>query len=345
MPILIRVICVLQAFCVSLFILSNSCAQAAQRGDSFIGTVILLSEQNIDVYEELGIKWVRLGSLPWGLIEKSPGDFNFDALDQLIVRLKEMDVRILITLRALSSWGSSHQPKKAEGFGYRSSSVPKDMEAYKRFLAAVVNRYKHYVKHWQIENEPNASAFWSSTEDDYIELLSAAYETIKQADPQSFVLSAGLACGISRKRIDKKAFNKGKEFFEKIVRSGKFDILDIHNYYLFDEAGEMAFTFSSYLEQYKSIMDMYGCHKPVWISEFGYSSKPIRNIFFDANKQALLLDKAVVTAREYGVEKIFWLKMQDSPEGIFSHMGLLEDDGGKKEAFYIFKDILNREIK
>jgi hypothetical protein len=64
------------------------------------------------------------------------------------------------------------------------------------FVSAVANRYKGRVDAYEIWNEPNLSAEWGGKAPsavEYVELLRASYQAIKQADPQAMVVTAGLS--------------------------------------------------------------------------------------------------------------------------------------------------------
>lgn len=307
--------------------------------DMSVGMVITLQDKDLSLYQELGVKWLRLGSLPWEIIEPQQGRFDFDRLDELVNEAKSRGITLVVTINAISSWGSSGRIQKTGT--YHSSSFPGDINAYKTFLTKLVTRYKDSIKYWQIGNEPNTPAFWSGTPKEYIELLKISYETIKKASPESQILTAGFACGISKPaKLTDALSRKMISFFEAVIDSQSFDIVDLHNYYLPDKPINN-FTFEKYVNEFQAVMRAHGCTKPVWITEFGYSSEIKRKPGFNEDSQAQLLKKAVALSNRMGISKIFWLTMKDRQEGIFSHMGLISKDGTKKRAYFVFRQILN----
>src|SRR6202043_251802 len=74
--------------------------------------------------------------------------------------------------------------------------APADPNAFATFAAAAASRYAPMGIHtWEIWNEPNIVGFWQPTPNvtQYVNLLKATSKAIKAVDPQSFIVSGGLA--------------------------------------------------------------------------------------------------------------------------------------------------------
>ena len=91
-------------------------------------------------------------------------------------------------------------------YPYRDLGSDTDRANFKSWLAQMVNRYKYYVKHWEIGNEENLHYEWniddSSTSDQtkyqasayrYVLHLQDAYQTIKANDATATVFIGGLS--------------------------------------------------------------------------------------------------------------------------------------------------------
>jgi hypothetical protein len=90
--------------------------------------------------------------------------------------------------------------------GRPSFPIPRNDAPYASFLAALVNRYgphgsfwatalrKVPIRTWEIWNEPDVTVFWSTQPfaPSYVQLLHAAHDAIKRADPGATVVLAGL---------------------------------------------------------------------------------------------------------------------------------------------------------
>ncbi len=70
------------------------------------------------------------------------------------------------------------------------------MQDFADFCFVLAERYRGRIAAYQIWNEPNLSREWGNEPPDpaaYTELLKVCYESIKAADPEAIVISAGLA--------------------------------------------------------------------------------------------------------------------------------------------------------
>jgi hypothetical protein len=70
---------------------------------------------------------------------------------------------------------------RANGSDYKFSDTPKDMDDYKKSLAAVLDKYKDSIALLVIENEPdNSFVGWNGDVKEYLDLLKAAAEVAAQ---------------------------------------------------------------------------------------------------------------------------------------------------------------------
>jgi hypothetical protein len=273
--------------------------------------------------------------LRWGQVEPEKGEFFFDDLDEIVDEAEKSGIKLLFTVRALSSWGTASVPG---GDGpYLASSMPRDLEDWNEFLIAVVSRYKsrNVEISYEIENEVNALAFWTSTIDEYVELLEASYATIKATDPDAKILASSLACGVTADFRGEPAtkissFNKD---LGKILDSKAFDVVSVHNYY-FPDRDVNGVSFQSYLDNIFAQMAARDIEAEVWITEFGYVSKPTnvgsRTDPGSLENQAKWFEQAHSYAKSAGVKRLFWILLEDRNEPYFGSMGLLNDDGSMR---------------
>ena len=71
--------------------------------------------------------------------------------------------------------------------------------------------------------------------------------------------------------------------------------------------------------------------------------KGIKPYQSDEERQSKDLTSLAKTSRDKGVKAIFWLKIFDSEEGLFSDMGLLYGNGKKKKAYSTLKAIITKQ--
>jgi len=213
--------------------------------------------------------------LPWQQIEPRPDVFDWSQLDALVNAAAANHMSVLLTLRAISSWGTKAPPKS--GGPYHGASLPLDMRRWEAFVAAMAERYKGRNVAYEIENEPN-SDFWSGTMDDYLALLKATFTAIMRSDPQAKILSAALACHTAFSYPDAAVTQKQNQAFDTwqnaILASHAFNTIAVHDYYFPDHAVN-GWTFASYLAHVQGLAAAGGCDKcPIWITETGYVSRP-----------------------------------------------------------------------
>jgi hypothetical protein len=112
----------------------------------------------------------------------------------------------------------------------------------------------------------------------------------------------------------------------------------VHDYYFPSEIVANGFTFRSYLEHIRLLMKEAGVGSyPVWITETGFVSAPAeatgRVDGGTPEKQAKWLQEAYQQAFDLGVERVFWLLLQDRDEPYFGSMGLADARGNPRPAW------------
>jgi len=85
------------------------------------------------------------------------------------------------------------------------------------------------------------------------------------------------------------------------------------------------------------VTSLYG-RKPLWITEYGYQTKPPDDIFgVPWKKQAEYLRQAFEIARANpSIDLFTWFLLKDSPSPESWQSGLITTDGRKKPAFAVF---------
>lgn len=142
----------------------------------------------------IGSDWTR-GGLNWNEAEKEPGKFDWRKLDEQVARAEKFGYAYQHLLSYGNAWAvkpgyvEKYKPKE----GWWINTVAPQPEAWRNFVRTAAERYKGRVAFWEIWNEPDLSAFFKGTTDDYLELLEIAYTEIKSVDPTYEVWTAGFA--------------------------------------------------------------------------------------------------------------------------------------------------------
>lgn len=185
-------------------------------------------------------------------------DFDWDHIQQT----KDAPLR-MEHLDAMMKSAASH---KLEVLPILGGHLPdarpgwKHADLWKKYVTALVERYRKQISFWEVWNEMNYSGFWGDkvSPQEYTKLLKATSETIKAADPEAKVIFGGLA-GLDLK------------FLEQVCREKGYEYFDVMNYHSYNSDGLPEEKISEF-RRLQRLMDKYNWKKPVWITEVGAST-------------------------------------------------------------------------
>lgn len=276
-----------------------------------------------------------LEELPWAEIEPNNGTFR-TTYDSRIKTVADANLGIIGMLLTTPAW--ARESSCAGNNNYWCP--PSDPAQYAEFAAWMVERYdgdgvsdapgSPRIAAWQIWNEPNFAATWSSINNNealrrrrYGEILVAAYNAIKQADPTAIVVAGGVYVfdGFS----DGFDFLNGTNGVFRQIPAAKtsFDVLGIHPY-MPTIAPDAIGTFSSVTLEGRLLNtrnwltnDIGRSDAPVWITEIGWCTSPgsASCPVVSAENQARYLIRSFVIAQQLGVQHINWLQLEDAFNG------------------------------
>ncbi len=267
-----------------------------------------------------GYAWIKPHPGPFNryFIEKVKGVYDFTTCDEGVRKALSFGAEVVATIWPYAGWDEEAY-KDREGYGMATGDgpfatvlppsrfKPYDMEAYKDFVRALVERYdgdgiddmpglERPIKYWEVLNEPEAQGkpdetgrikcFFQGSGEEYYELLKATYEAIKEADPEAKVI-----LGAPASLKDKGAVKWWEEFFA--AGGGMyFDIAAVHSYG--DEEGDFN------VGEMKELMEKYGVEKPIWVTEVG----PVHDLVEKYGPEIYI--KGAVRAFASGAEVLFF---------------------------------------
>jgi spore germination protein YaaH len=143
---------------------------------------------NIGHIQALGFRWVKF-QMPWKEVEPSSGNYQWGMWDDVIGAYSGAGIKILLSIPKAPDWSRpAGDDRSVEG-------PPADYGAFARFLGEVTQRYKGRVQAIEVWNEQN---LWYEgggspmPPEQYVAMLSAAYQSIKTADPNMIVVSGAM---------------------------------------------------------------------------------------------------------------------------------------------------------
>lgn len=286
------------------------------------------SAEEIATVKKINAGWTRPhpGPFAWGFIEKSRGNFNFEQTDSYVKQAQENNIAILATTWPFADWDQQCKsncdvstqdifyPREKLGISEgipAKRCKPCNMQDYKNFLKKLVERYdgdgiedmpglKIPIKYYEILNEPemkgNDMTFFKGNEQDYVEILKASYEAVKETCPDCKVVQAG-AAGTEQMMLD---------FWGKIFSLNAGNYFDIANIHYINNGDKSTLN----VKDFKNLMQKYSINKPTWVTEAEYGS-PAEEI-----------KSSVEGALKAGAEKIFFTRFEignkSPPSGSYS---------------------------
>jgi spore germination protein YaaH len=143
---------------------------------------------NIGHMQTLGFNWVKF-QMPWKDVEPSPGNYQWGMWDELIGAYNGAGINVLLSIPKAPDWARPPgDDKSVEG-------PPADYATFASFLGQVAGRYQGRVQAIEVWNEQN---LWYEgggspmPPEQYVAMLSAAYQSIKAADPNMIVVSGAM---------------------------------------------------------------------------------------------------------------------------------------------------------
>ncbi len=239
-------------------------------------------ELTMQQVSDLGAGWVKQ-QFPWDELEFSKGKFfdeknNKDAwqkFDQIVALAEKYHLRIIARLDRAPAW--ARPPGSSPG------APPSNLSDYADFVAAFIKHYRGRINFIQVWNEPNLTSEWDTGKPvdpaAYAALLKAAYQRVKQVDPNVVVLAAPLA--MTTEQTSLRGNMEDISYLSGMYAAGAapyFDILAANGYGLNDPPDKRA-AFDRLNFGRASLMRavMAQNHdelKPVWFDEYGWNAAP-----------------------------------------------------------------------
>lgn len=273
-----------------------------------------IARQEFSLMNQAGIVWVRT-DFDWSGVERAPGKWTFDHLDQVVAWAEEAGICLLPILDYDVPW---------------ARPAYKHLDKWLEYVRRTVGRYKDRLRYWEVWNEPNLEGFWRDkpSAENYVTLLRATYQEIKRIDPDLVVLLGGMA-GIPW------------DYLEGIYRAGGrdfFDIMNVHPY-RYPRTPEESRLEADILRLRELMSRHADREKPIWITEIGWPTH-VGPRGVEPEVQAWMLARSFLLSLDAGVAKIFWYEFQ-APEGKADynedHFGIVHRDLKPKPAYHAYR--------
>ncbi|MCU7497330.1 MAG: cellulase family glycosylhydrolase [Ignavibacteria bacterium] len=274
-------------------------------------TTMKLIRDDMEFLKKSGVNLLRI-SFGWDAIEEEKGKFNWLFWDDFVkMAVDEYGITLVPYVCYMPKWNSTGAQDTMFFWNY----PPKDYEEFGVFMKELVNRYKSWIKSWELWNEPDISIYWQGTPEQFARMVKIGSKAVRQADPKAIIVLGGLAVR--------------PEFFRQLFRdygiSPYVDVVNMHNYYETWSNNPIE-RLPDYVNEISEIVMRYGNKQSLWMAEVGYSTwrmKPNKvsndyNPYYDyehtARYQAIELFKTLALALSSGkLAAICWYEVKDLP--------------------------------
>jgi polysaccharide biosynthesis protein PslG len=183
-----------------------------------------------ELADKLHARWIKQ-QLQWGVFEAEQGKVDWTGFDNIINAAHDRGLRVMLSIPTAPQWTHPNlQPSTPPGENDPEAikGPPTDPQAYANFVGQVIDRYKGKIQAIEVWNEQNLVREWRVNPQKidakaYIALLSAAYKTIKEKDPNIAVISGALSpTGVSDGVHAVDDFT----YLQQMVDAGLLDVTD-----------------------------------------------------------------------------------------------------------------------
>ena len=298
---------------------------------------------DLDAVAATGAGWIRI-DVDWSRIERSEDDYDWSAPDAVIAAARERDLEVLALLTYTPDWA---RPQDTT-----DKHPPSDPEDFARFATEAVARYRPLgVSTWEVWNEPNSERFWSTGPDPerYGELLVAASQAIRRADPAATVITGGLAPARDIEGVELSPATYLTGLLDA-VPGWAFDGVAVHpySYPAFPSDRQDWNTFAALPSLRQFLVDRGHDTTPIWLTEYGAPTGDHERAVSPQRQAKLVLDAVRTADRWHWVGPLFLYSHRDIPGGANedpeANFGLRHADGRSKPAWPALTELLTDRV-
>jgi hypothetical protein len=200
----------------------------------------------------------------WREIEKSPGRYDFRTLDAIVRQANAKGAQTLIVLGMTPSFYASKRTG-TEFYGSGSASMPKNLNAWKRYVSAVANRpgVKGNPRvQFQVWNEANVVGFWNGTPGQLAQLTKLTREALGSG---RYLLAPAFVSRNSAQRTWIDRFYSTRVGGRRVA-----DYVNAVSLQLYPLPTGTPEASMAILALDRKILAKYGVRKPIWNTEVNY---------------------------------------------------------------------------
>jgi hypothetical protein len=303
---------------------------------AFEGDADRRAETVAAIDEALGAQVVR-DSLLWHQIEPVEGERDWSRLDAVVAELRKAGIEPLLAVLGSPAWANAVPESTPDHYLHvpaRGPALDEWLDRYSDFLGEAVERYREFVRRWEIWNEPNLAMFWRPRPDPvaYRQVYETLRATILGVDPEAEVSAGGVA-GLTHANPPN---IPGRTFLSRFdATRPPLENVAVHPYTSNDHAPNVDFpgenNFSD-IGRVRGQLASAGEPIPIWVTEWGWPSDVVGEA-----RQAQYVDTSLtMLERRYPFVPVatYFSERDRPPEFLY---GLLDEDLEPKPAAAAFR--------
>jgi hypothetical protein len=285
--------------------------------------------RDFKLFQDLGVPAWR-GSFGWDDYEPEAGRFDLDWLERFVTLADTMGIELHPYLGYTPAWAAQRGRDD-----HAWNDPPRRMNDWTRFVDTLAKRLGPHrsIGSYEIYNEENTALWWEGTSARYAQVLRAASDALRGADPGRKVLLGGMVW-------------PDVHWLEASCSEAvaPFDVLPFHAYpetWTPDSVTVENYLGPGFRADFLREADEQCGRKPIWINEAGFATTPGKT----EEQQAEWWVRAFATfLAEPRVEHIGIYEIRDQQQGTAViggapnyYLGLIRSDGKPKLAFETVK--------
>jgi hypothetical protein len=237
------------------------------------------NQRTAEMVRQAGFQWVRF-QVRWESLEPRPGEWDFRPIDRVLPVYEAAGLSVLASVVGAPEWA-----RAANG------GIVADPATFREAMRRLASRYRGRIHAWEIWNEQNLAheLHGPVRVEPYCAVLRAGYEGVKAGDPEALVVFGGLTpTGVNDPTIamDDVAYLEAFYALDGGSCTRYFDVLGAHANATLNPPDTLwperpgpgpgwrdhpSFYFRR-VEQLRAVMERHGDRRPVWITEFGWTT-------------------------------------------------------------------------
>lgn len=132
-------------------------------------------------------------TFPWNELEPRQDEWDFTQSDRIVALAEEWEIDLIVRLGEAPEWAIEDAPESED---LVVDSPPANLADWAEYCATIGERYAGRIAAYQIWNEPNLRREWGGQAPnaaDYVAMLVACSDAIREVDSEAILISAGLS--------------------------------------------------------------------------------------------------------------------------------------------------------